>query len=517
MANNPFIFNAALSGATGGIHERWITNTDANSYLAVRNTIDAFASVVDAMIPTDPTIGPGDGDLMQSICNSVLAQRYLIASDDVSSVAQAIVALWQALRARLLPSQINTDDIINDSDIPGETLTDALDALADAVPAGAVPTAPEGSPGSPENPGYVSRRVYANAASPAIGLMYAGVIIQAAVTFTTADQLPPGDNFIVDVFASGGSAASGRAVNAVTTDVPGGAGGAGAAHHRCQYSRAELIAALPIVMTIPLGPVGGAAVTDSTGDYPVNNPGIGGAQCSFGTLLTAFGGGGGGSSTGVPISTQACGGAGGGIHSTGAGSTTTASPPAGGGPLGAANTENSGWGGAGGPSGNGQAGNKSVWGGASGGNCRIAVTSGQGGIGGDTTYGCAGGAGGSCRNPVNATPANGASGGVSNFPLNTTRAVGGTGVHGAGVQTASDGAPGATGTYPHGGNGGAAGGDAVATGAGGTAIGGAGGKGGFPGGGGGGGGPAARNASGGSSTSGRGGDAGDACIIITGF
>ncbi len=368
--------------------------------------------------------------------------------------------------------------------------------------------------------GFVQRRVFVNPASAEIGQPYAGVLCEAAIVFTTEADLGRGNWFLVDVFANGGSAAGGRAGINIVTDVPGGGAGAGAAHYQAIFSREDLIARLPFSMVIPLGLAGGAGVSDTTGAYPANNPGQNGSICSFGSFCACFGGGGGNSNGGGnPNSTVGVGGGGGGLQGAGAGGGTTATPNAGGGPLGTIDTDNSGYGGAGGPQLNAQAGHTAMWGGASGGDSRIAASSAQGGRGGDSTNGCGAGAGGSCKNPTNATPANGAQGGCAGFPLNSTRANGGTGVHGAGIQTAAPGQPGARGVYPNGGSGGGAGGDATSTtaGAGGVANGGAGGDGGFPGGGGGGGGPAVKSVAGGSANSGPGGRSGDACIVFTGF
>jgi hypothetical protein len=368
-------------------------------------------------------------------------------------------------------------------------------------------------------PGYVSRHVYVNAASAAIGTTYAGVMVEALVTFTTAAQLPPGNRFTIDVFPPGGSASGGRAVSGATLNCQGGAGGGGAAHNQATIARADIIARLPITMTIPLGPAGGAAVVDASGvgTYPASNPGAAGGQCSFGSLLTSFGGGGGGFAQGNPTGNVPAGGAGGGVQSAGGGSGGTTAPVQGGNPttlfvLGVGNP-NSGYGGADCLGTASAAGLKSAWGGASGGSGR--TNDGTGGIGGDTTYGCAGGGSAATRNTLTATPFGGSAGGCSNFPANSTRAAGGTGADGTTSALATAGAPGATGVYPFGGNGGGAGGDARASNANSVATGGAGGAGGFPGGGGGGGGLAIVGT--GTATSGPGGKGGDACIVLTGW
>lgn len=385
------------------------------------------------------------------------------------------------------------------------------ESVNDAIVAGEI-TATAG------DAGYVSRRVFANSASTAIGGTYAGETIQAAPTsWTSASQIPPGNVFVIDVFGAGGSGASGDTIENGTDNIPGGAGGGGAAHNQARFSRQELIAALPISFTIPVGPAGGAGVVSTDDGVRVDgNVGAAGGQCSFGTLLTAFGGGGGGAAVGAATSV---GGGGGGIHSAGTGAATTTAAQSGGNPLGAA-SQNSGWGGGGSPATASAQGFASVWGGGGGG--VGTANQGNGGIGGDSTYGCGGGAAGPCRNStVAGATRNGSSGGVSNFPLNTTRAAGSAGVDGTGPQTSLAGEAGATGTYPFGGNGGASSGQARSGTNGSTANSGAGGAGGFPGGGGGGSGPAIMGVDAGfrtgTATSGPGGKGGDGGIVITGY
>lgn len=374
-------------------------------------------------------------------------------------------------------------------------------------------------PATAGDPGYVSRHVYVNAASTAIGGTYAGVTIEAAVTFATEADLPPGNRFTIDVFPAGGSGSSGRAVSGATLNCQGGSGGAGAAHNQVTVARADVIARLPVTMTIPLGPAGGAAVVDASGVgvHPASNPGTAGGQCSFGSLLTAFGGGGAGFAQGSPTGNVPAGGAGGGIQSVGGSGGGTTAPVQGGNPttlfvLGVGNP-NSGYGGADSLGTASAAGLKSAWGGASGASGR--TNDGAGGIGGDTAYGCAGGASAATRNTLTVVPFNGSAGGCSNFPANSTRAVAGTGADGTTSAIATAGAPGATGVYPFGGNGGASGGDARASNVGSVATGGAGGAGGFPGGGGAGGGMAIVGT--GTATSGAGGRGADACIVLTGW
>jgi hypothetical protein len=61
MANNPALFNAALSGATGGAQSRWLTDPVAANYAAFRAAAVAFATAV-------------DGAKRAELCNPVLAR-----------------------------------------------------------------------------------------------------------------------------------------------------------------------------------------------------------------------------------------------------------------------------------------------------------------------------------------------------------------------------------------------------------------------------------------------------------
>src|SRR5262245_21950291 len=132
MANNVFIYNGALEGATAGINERWLTSVNASDYAAIKNTVANFADTVDSFIPTDPTMTSADGGLMQSICAAVLSNRFLKITDNITQIAHVVVALYEAIRPELLPEltvTITSDQVINLSTVPGVTVTNALNNL----------------------------------------------------------------------------------------------------------------------------------------------------------------------------------------------------------------------------------------------------------------------------------------------------------------------------------------------------------------------------------------------------
>lgn len=106
MANNNALYNAAFSGALGGTLQRWITNTDAQSYTPMIAACIAFATAVDAAIPV---IEGGASDAsaasIQSICNGVTANRMLTSSNpvDYTELATAIAAAFTPINEDLLP------------------------------------------------------------------------------------------------------------------------------------------------------------------------------------------------------------------------------------------------------------------------------------------------------------------------------------------------------------------------------------------------------------------------------
>lgn len=362
--------------------------------------------------------------------------------------------------------------------------------------------------------GFLSRAVYANASSAAVGGTYAGQTIEAApASWATDADIPDGAWFVVDCFAAGGGGAAGSSIANGDADKAGGGGGGGGCHNQAVFARAALVGALPITFTLPLGAAGGTGVLTLGGGAFGNVGATASGPTLFGTLLSAYSGGPGGrgNTTLVP----APGGGGGGALGAGGGPATSTTAQVGGEPGGVAGS-NPGWGGGGASVTGGASGFASIWGGAGGATAR--ANNGARSPGGDSVWGGGGGGSGSSRSSGSTTAQVGGEGGVSGAPGNTTRAAGGAGANGSGAAVvASDGATGPTGTYPFAGGGGGGGGDARCT-VSGSATGGAGGAGGFPGGGGGGGGPGTMaNVVGSGGTGGAGGPGADGCIVVTAF
>lgn len=484
--NNPILFNAAISGATGGIHERWITDENSSGYIAVRNQILIFATEVDLAIPIDANTSISDAELLQSIVQGVLADRYLlnITVAGIQDIAQSIAALYAAQRTIVIPGlnfPISSDDVTNDSTVPGTTVTDALDDIQDQLDETSTTTLPTGT-----------------------------------TVFTVEADLPAGNNqdWILD--GAGGGGASGMAMIAANNSVGGSGGGAGA---RCirTFTRAQLVAALPITVFLPLGGAGGASVvganlpglTGANGGAVVPNPGVGASV--IGTGLSMFAGSGAGAQGTTVVTTNRSGGAGGGWHGNGI-ANASGSDAVGGLPRAideADDTNNkdafNGYGGAGSIRTGSLPGGSSIYGGAAGGVSSAQTAAAAGGAGGSSTFASGGGGGaGSFANAGSVRSDGGAGGSCGPTASGLVAGGGGTAGVGAGVS----GGNGAAATATRGGQGGGGGAANVV-----DAVSGNGGNGGNGGGGGGGGGAAKGTVT---ATSGAGGNGGNASLIIIG-
>lgn len=99
--NNAILYNAVIAGAAGGVHTRWITDTEAGDYVSIRNRIILFATAVDSAIAADPTVDAIDALLLGNIVQQVLAGRYLQGTPTDEEISLAIAALYSAMRAAM--------------------------------------------------------------------------------------------------------------------------------------------------------------------------------------------------------------------------------------------------------------------------------------------------------------------------------------------------------------------------------------------------------------------------------
>lgn len=397
---------------------------------------------------------------------------------------------------------LTTDDVTESPSAPnpGQSLTVTITEIENVLEAD-VPN---------DRPGYTSRFVWVNAASDRIGTTFAGVEVTAgpAAWLTEAD-VPPGNNFWWVQYGSAGGSGSGSASRGASgTAKMGGGGPSGAgARHEWRCSRADIIAALPIFFTYPLGGAPGAAVSTTSISIISGNAGVAGSvNIIQGTGINrrAYGGGPGGAGA---SGTTGSAGAGGGLLGPG-GSTSAA-----GAPLDASavqnNTTYTNNGGATGNTRNvnGSSGtsNYAINGGSGGGTAGSGTTNTNGGR--SKFGGCGGGHGGT-YSLLSGLQANSASEG-GNHDVETTGNPNGGGGGQGGTGDGGLGQDGPDGNVFEGGQG-AGGGMASATG-----NGGAGGRGGFPGGGSGGGGAAFLASAPGSATSGAGRQGADGATILT--
>lgn len=105
MPNNQDLYNGAVAGISGGIQERWIVNSSSDSYNSVRQAIVALATAIDGLIPDVGGVGNDKTRVMQSLCQGIMANRYItsVASSDYAAIAQAIVAYYTEIITAITP------------------------------------------------------------------------------------------------------------------------------------------------------------------------------------------------------------------------------------------------------------------------------------------------------------------------------------------------------------------------------------------------------------------------------
>jgi len=216
---------------------------------------------------------------------------------------------------------LTTDGVIESPTAPnpGQTLTETLDEI-EAVLEADVPN---------NRPGYVSRFVWANALSDRIGTQFLDVEVTAApAAWMTEADIPPGNifNWVQAGPAGGSGSGCANRGSSGTARLGGGGPSGGGYRHAWSCTRKDIIEALPIFFTVPLGGDPGASVSSATIAIVNGNPGVAGSVCIVqGTGLNerAYGGGpGGGGANGSTGSA----GAGGGLFSSGATSTVAGAP-----------------------------------------------------------------------------------------------------------------------------------------------------------------------------------------------
>jgi hypothetical protein len=153
-----------------------------------------------------------------SVNTDQVANVSLVPGASCSSALNTLQSTTTALAA--VVAALDTDDIANTSNVAGASCSDALDTLLELI-------AETGT-----GPGYTARFGFVNAASAKIGTTFAGVVLQATTTWNNAAQVPPGNVFTWDLWASAGGACGGKASFTGSALNATGAPSAGSAHRR---------------------------------------------------------------------------------------------------------------------------------------------------------------------------------------------------------------------------------------------------------------------------------------------
>jgi hypothetical protein len=132
MANTNSVFNAAYSGSLAGISSRWLTSSAASTYSTVISACVEFANAVDARVGIITNPSQSEINLLQEICSAFWQSR-IPTSQLYTSDVIPLVDLWLASRAEILAGgdgSIGSDNVINESSVPGDNASEALDNLA---------------------------------------------------------------------------------------------------------------------------------------------------------------------------------------------------------------------------------------------------------------------------------------------------------------------------------------------------------------------------------------------------
>lgn len=329
----------------------------------------------------------------------------------------------------------------------------------------------------------------------------------------TMTVAPAGEVFRVIVTGAGASGCT-AAGSFGADSVQGGAGGGGGARAVVEITRAELVAALPITVTVGTGGAEPGPLAVPMFGGTIGLPGIAGTHSAFGGFCAAYGGGFGTNS----LASTNPGGAGGGRYADAV--VVTGVDSTGGGPLGSTGLSAA-LQYAGPDGGTGSHRQRIIpppfatWGGAAGANANTSANPGDR-SGGISEFG--GGGGGCGGGALTGTAFDASEGGLSGIPVVGVLG-GGGGAIGATIPATqtpgNDGSAGAAGNNTRSGAGGG-GGSSVTDGPNGS-VSGAGGAGGYPGGGGGGGGAMVQESNLVESTSATGGAGGGGQVLILGY
>jgi len=115
MANNAIIYNGALAGMVSAIESgRSIRSVTAAQYSDVIAAATAFATQLDAAIPTNNAYTQQEGDLVLAICSQILVGKFWKADSSFTNIIAAIKALFTQAGAAIVaapavPSAVGLD------------------------------------------------------------------------------------------------------------------------------------------------------------------------------------------------------------------------------------------------------------------------------------------------------------------------------------------------------------------------------------------------------------------------
>jgi hypothetical protein len=135
MANTNALYNAAYIGALSGISSRWLSSEAANIFPTAKAACVAYATAVDAILGVIAEPDQADVNLLQQISSSFWEERMPVSTEaaDYAIEIGPLCDLFISARSELIPGGvgvIGSDNVINESGVPGTSGTLAFDTLA---------------------------------------------------------------------------------------------------------------------------------------------------------------------------------------------------------------------------------------------------------------------------------------------------------------------------------------------------------------------------------------------------
>jgi hypothetical protein len=106
--NNPGLYNGALTGVIAGfVNTRFTAQTDPAIYAALIAEAEAFATILDGLIPFDSTLNDSKTQTLTTIVTGAFASRYQVGGANVNAgltaLAQGLAVLYTGTATALTP------------------------------------------------------------------------------------------------------------------------------------------------------------------------------------------------------------------------------------------------------------------------------------------------------------------------------------------------------------------------------------------------------------------------------